>query len=119
MRAKPEIQVEHLFVYGSLKPGHENAHLLEAIGGTWRAASVRGAMRPTGWGAGMGYPALTLDDDGSEVRGFVFSSERLAEHWARLDEFEGSDYRRVATLVILEDGSRIEAQVYVGNDVKD
>ncbi len=106
---------EHLFVYGTLKPGHENAHLLEAIGGTWRAASVRGVLRPSGWAAGKGYPALTLADAGEEVRGFVFSSERLAGHWAGLDAFEGSDYRRVAAIATLDDGSRIEAQVYVDN----
>ena len=114
MRQNPEARLEHLFVYGSLKRGHENAHLLEAIGGSWRAASVVGVMRPTGWGAGMGYPALTLDASGGAVRGFVFSSSRLADHWAELDAFEGSDYRRVVAIATLDDGGTIEAQVYVG-----
>src|SRR5215475_4089471 len=100
---------ENLFVYGSLKPGHENAHLLEAIGGTWQAASVRGVMQPTGWGAGMGYPALTLDDHGSDVRGFVFSSERLGKFWKKLDEFEGDEYERVLATVTLDDGESIDA----------
>ena len=105
---------EHLFVYGSLKPGHENAHLLEAIGGTWQAATVVGVMRQTGWGAGMGYPALTLEATGDTVHGFVFTSERLADSWKMLDEFEGDDYERVAASVRLDDGRRITAYVYVG-----
>ena len=106
---------ERLFVYGSLQPGHENAHLLEAIGGTWQRATVVGVLRPAGWGAGIGYPALTLDPDGSEVHGVVFSSNALANHWQRLDEFEGEDYERVATPVRLDDGSVVDAYVYVLN----
>jgi gamma-glutamylcyclotransferase (GGCT)/AIG2-like uncharacterized protein YtfP len=106
--------LEHLFVYGSLQPGHANAHLLEAIGGTWQAATMRGRMRNEGWGAGLGYPALTLDESGAAVSGFVFSSQRLADHWPALDEFEGSDYARVRATASLEDGSVITAFVYVG-----
>jgi len=49
--------IQRLFVYGSLQPGHTNAHLLEQIGGTWQAASVVGMLRPEGWGAQQGYPA--------------------------------------------------------------
>jgi gamma-glutamylcyclotransferase (GGCT)/AIG2-like uncharacterized protein YtfP len=107
---------EHLFVYGSLKPGHENAHLLEAIGGAWQAASVVGNLLPTGWGAGIGYPALALDARGGEVHGFVFTSRRLAEHWNELDEFEGAEYERVMTTVTLDDGRPVEAYVYVARN---
>jgi gamma-glutamylcyclotransferase (GGCT)/AIG2-like uncharacterized protein YtfP len=113
MRLTSSPAVERLFVYGSLKPGHANAHVLEAIGGTWQAASVKGTLHPEGWGAGIGYPALTLDEDGTEVRGFVFTSDRLAPNWERLDEFEGDDYERVVTAVRLEDMSTVEAHVYV------
>src|SRR5262249_27350336 len=104
---------EHLFVYGSLKPGHANAHLLEAIGGTWQAATMRGHMRNEGWGAGLGYPALMLDESGPAVSGFVFSSETLADHWAALDEFEGGDYARVNASALLDDGRTIATWVYV------
>ena len=107
--------VEHLFVYGTLKPGHANAHLLEAIGGTWQAATVRGTLRPAGWAAAQGYPALTLDERGAEVRGFVFSSDRLAQHWERLDAFEGEDYERVQAQAKLDDGRTIEAWIYTAS----
>jgi len=112
-RAHTLAMSENLFVYGSLKPGHQNAHLLEAIGGTWLAASVVGSLQDTGWGAGIGYPALTLDANGGEVHGFVFSSERLTEHWHELDDFEGAEYARVMTTVTLDDGRLLEAHVYV------
>lgn len=105
--------VEHLFVYGTLKPGHENAHLLEAIGGTWRRGSVVGVMRPSGWAAGMGYPVLTLEPGSAAVPGWVFSSERLANCWSMLDDFEGDDYERVMTTARLDGGDAVSACVYV------
>jgi gamma-glutamylcyclotransferase (GGCT)/AIG2-like uncharacterized protein YtfP len=105
--------IQRLFVYGTLKPGHANAHLLEAIGGTWQPASVIGTLLPVGWGADQGYPALMLDENGAEVHGVVFTSERLAQHWQALDEFEGDDYERVLTTARIEGGGTVEAYVYV------
>lgn len=110
----PTERPDRLFVYGTLKPGHENAHLLEPIGGTWQRGSVLGFLKPPGTEPGQLYPALTLDDHGVEVRGFVFSSARLPQHWRRLDEFEAADdYARVITTARLDDGSTVEAFVYV------
>ncbi len=105
--------IQRLFVYGSLKPGHANAHLLEAIGGMWQPASVIGTLQPVGWGAAQGYPALMLDENGAEVYGLVFTSERLAQHWQALDEFEGDDYERVLTTARVDGGGTVEAYVYV------
>jgi gamma-glutamylcyclotransferase (GGCT)/AIG2-like uncharacterized protein YtfP len=106
--------IERLFVYGSLKPGHSNAHLLEQIGGSWQTAWVVGTLRPEGWGAEQGYPALTLDDEcGTQVHGFVFSSEDLARHWQRLDEFEGDDYERAVTTARVDGGGAIAAYIYI------
>jgi gamma-glutamylcyclotransferase (GGCT)/AIG2-like uncharacterized protein YtfP len=97
--------IQRLFVYGTLKPGHANAHLLETIGGTWQPASVIGTLLPVGWGADQGYPALMPDENGAEVHGLVFTPERLAQHWRALDQFEG-DYERVLTPGI-EGGGRL------------
>lgn len=105
--------LERLFVYGTLAPGRVNAHLLEAVGGAWEAAWVRGRLYPEGWGAALGYPALVLDPSGARVDGFVFSSDRLAAHWPALDDFEGDAYRRVRTTVTRANGSTVEAFVYV------
>jgi gamma-glutamylcyclotransferase (GGCT)/AIG2-like uncharacterized protein YtfP len=63
--------------------------VLSEIGGSWEAATVTGILREEGWGAKMGYPGIVLDEQGIEIRGFLSSSEKLSDHWARLDEFEG------------------------------
>jgi len=36
----------------------------------------------------------------------LFESAELPGHWARLDEFEGSGYRRVVTVVETTEGER-------------
>lgn len=107
---------ERLFVYGSLAPGRVNAHVMADIPGRWEPASVTGNLLQAGWGADVGYPGIVLDERGAQVSGLVFSSEHLAEHWARLDEFEGEGYRRVLTSATLADGSRVEAYIYSLSD---
>lgn len=104
---------EHLFVYGTLAPGEPNEHVLGGLAGTWRPASVRGTLHSEGWGAAMGYPAILLDPEGEEVEGLLFSSKVLAEHWARLDRFEGAGYERVRTDVRFADGGEVKGWVYV------
>ena len=60
----------------------------------------------------MGFPGLILDPLGPSVDVDLFESTDLPEHWARLDEFEGSGYRRVITTVNTEKGER-SAWIYV------
>lgn len=112
---------QHFFVYGTLAPGRPNEHVLAELAGTWRPASVRGALRELGWGAAQGFPGIVLDGgagedlDGAgpnEVEGLVFSSPELDQHWARLDEFEGPEYERVTVIARLEDGREVPAQIY-------
>ena len=104
--------LERLFVYGTLGPGRPNEHILSAIGGDWAPASVRGTLRQEGWGAALGYPGIDLDENGNEVAGFLFTSEKLADHWIALDAFEGAAYTRVLTTVTLQDGSTVDASIY-------
>ena len=101
-----------LFVYGSLQPGKENAFRLERIGGQWLKGSIRGTLLDRGWGAGIGFPAVLLDDDGQEIGGYLFMSEGLDAAWPELDEFEGEDYRRVLAPVSLSNGKSVQAFVY-------
>lgn len=105
--------IERLFVYGSLGPGRPNEHVLAAIGGSWQVATVIGTLRDAGWGAAMGYPGIQLGGDGDEIAGFLFSSEKLSEHWAALDNFEGPEYARVLTTVRLKNGTNVPAFIYV------
>lgn len=105
--------MEKLFVYGTLQPGKPNEHVLAPLNGDWQPATLRGYLREVGWGAAMGYPAITLDPDGPEVPGFVFSSAELGAKWPELDAFEGEEYERVQAPVTLADGSGVQAYVYV------
>lgn len=104
--------IERLFVYGSLAPGRPNEHILAAVPGSWAPASVSGRLREEGWGAALGFPGLDLDEQGETIEGFVFSSEQLADHWTRLDEFEGDGYRRILADVRLGDGQAVKAHIY-------
>ena len=102
---------DRLAVYGSLAPGKANHRQLDGLTGEWRAGSVRGWLTEFGWGAAQGYPGLRLDPDGPVVAVQVFTSADLAAHWARLDAFEGDEYRRVTVEVATSDGP-LAAQIY-------
>jgi gamma-glutamylcyclotransferase (GGCT)/AIG2-like uncharacterized protein YtfP len=104
---------EHrLAVYGTLAPGRSNHGQLAGLTGAWSHGTVRGTLHQAGWGASEGYPGLALDPGGEAVAVQVFTSADLPAHWARLDAFEGADYRRVAATVIGPDGDAIEAFIY-------
>ena len=107
---------ERVFVYGTLAPGRPYEHVLGEIGGSWEAATVTGVLRQEGWGVEMGFPGIDLDEDGDEIQGYLFSSEKLSDHWAQLDEFEGQAYERVLTTVNLADNRTVDAYIYVLRD---
>ena len=107
--------IQRLFVYGTLAPGKPNEHVLEKPKGHWEKASVHGRLYAVGWGADYGYPALVLDESAEPVDGMVFASDDLNDFWSELDEFEGDGYERVVTAVRLENGSLVDAFVYILN----
>jgi gamma-glutamylcyclotransferase (GGCT)/AIG2-like uncharacterized protein YtfP len=63
-------------------------------------------------GAKFGYPALSLDAEGSLIHVDVFESPALPRHRHRLDAFEGPGYRRVAVEVATLEGV-LPASIYV------
>ena len=98
----PLRQASHrLAAYGSLAPGEQNHSVIETTRGEWTDGFVRGTLKRTGWGSGIGYPAISWDPEGDRVRVKMLASPELPGHWKRLDEFEGADYAR--TLVPVED----------------
>ena len=108
-------KVERLFVYGTLVPGGANHHVLKVIPGCWETARLKGNLVDDGWGSELGCPGIIPSDEGEDVGGYVLSSDRLSEHWPRLDEFEGNGYKRVSVMVEVESGERVEAYVYALN----
>ncbi len=107
-------QASHrLAVYGSLAPGRPSHSVIEGIRGAWTDGFVRGRLKRTGWGSGIGYPAISWDPEGDRVRVKMLVSPELPEHWKRLDEFEGADYVRVLVPVEDEGGALIAvANIY-------
>jgi gamma-glutamylcyclotransferase (GGCT)/AIG2-like uncharacterized protein YtfP len=104
--------VYRLATYGTLAPGRPNHHQLDVLEGHWSEGHVYGRLIEAGWGAGLGYPALILDPDGSAISVQVFESMALPDHWSRLDNFEGPGYQRVVTRVSTSAGD-VEASIYV------
>ena len=104
--------MQRLFVYGTLAPGRANHGILKDIPGSWESATLRGTLLQEGWGADMGYPGIVPTEEGDEVEGFLFSSDYLADHWPKLDEFEGEGYERVPVTVRVNRTKHIAAFVY-------
>jgi gamma-glutamylcyclotransferase (GGCT)/AIG2-like uncharacterized protein YtfP len=106
----------YLATYGSLAPGRPNHRQLSELRGEWSIGTVRGKRVDRGWGATLGYPGLVLDADGDKIEVHLFRSTDLPKHWSRLDDFEGSEYRRVPVQVETEDGL-VDAWIYVIADL--
>jgi gamma-glutamylcyclotransferase (GGCT)/AIG2-like uncharacterized protein YtfP len=98
-------------VYGSLAPGQPNNHQVADLTGRWIEGPVRGQLFQEGWGAELGYPGIVLDLDGPVVVVQLFESSDLPDHWSRLDEFEGSGYKRVVATVSTPEGD-LSASIY-------
>jgi gamma-glutamylcyclotransferase (GGCT)/AIG2-like uncharacterized protein YtfP len=98
--------------YGTLAPGRVNHHQLAGLKGRWQQGTVRGRLVEAGWGAALGYPGLVLDPLGPDVEVYLLESLELPDHWSRLDELEGPDYRRVVTPVRTAGGD-VTAWIYV------
>ena len=108
--------MNQLFVYGTLCPNRENAHILGRIGGDWQKASVHGTIHILDWGPDKGLPAIILNEKDALVEGYLFSTEKLAENWQMLDDFEGVQYTRVQVKTILDTGEIVQAWTYVMNE---
>jgi len=94
-----------LAVYGTLRPGESNYAMLADVPGTWLTGTVSGVRF-----IAKGYPAFRRGT--GEVPVSVLTSPELPEHWTRLDEFEGADYRRILVPVTLASGAIVVANLY-------
>ena len=108
--------MNQLFVYGTLCPNRENAHILGGIGGDWQKASVHGTIHILDWGPDKGLPALVLAEQDPLIMGYLFSTEKLEQNWQMLDDFEGVQYKRVQVKTTLDSGEIVQAWTYVMNE---
>jgi gamma-glutamylcyclotransferase (GGCT)/AIG2-like uncharacterized protein YtfP len=106
-----------LAVYGTLKPGESNFDVVSGIAGRWFTGTIRGHLSTKESAPYEGYPALRLHPGGERVAVAFLVSAELADHWDRLDRFEGPGYRRVEVEVLADAASgapltRYRASVY-------
>lgn len=104
----------NLFVYGTLQP-HAGTRM-----GQWiaeRMASAEPAQVPgrilavkggNGW-----FPALVAARSGARVQGTLCHLRFRPGDLAKLDRYEGREYRRVSLPVRISSGESARAQVYV------
>lgn len=101
-----------LAVYGSLGPGRSNHHVVAPLGGEWQAGAVRGRLYASGWGAGLGFPGLCVDNQADDVAVALLTSARLVSEWGRLDAFEGDEYSRLVAVILLTPSEFTVANIY-------
>jgi len=107
-----DLNADHrLATYGTLAPGRPNHHQLEGLIGRWLTGHVHGELIQEGWGADLGFPAMTIDPTGPVIEVHIFESTDLPQHWPRLDEFEGPGYERVPIDVHTPTGE-LRASIY-------
>ncbi|HZF68995.1 MAG TPA: gamma-glutamylcyclotransferase [Gemmatirosa sp.] len=104
-----------LAVYGTLAPGKPNHHVVAPLGGAWTQGVVEGELSPVGWGVTLGYPAFRPRSGGAPVAVHVLTSARLPAAWARLDAFEGAEYRRILVPVFAPGAAGARRLVTVAN----
>ena len=95
---------ESLFVYGTLRRGGSN-HFRMAGARFVAAGTVRGRIYQIDW-----FPGLVLNAAAGDVRGELFAAN--ADLIARLDAFEGGDYRRVRAMATMEGGESIDVWLW-------
>lgn len=104
--------MERLFVYGTLRPGHSNAHIMDNIGGEWQPAMCRVCFMNAAGERRRIFPGVVLcQQPGLGFDGYLFPVHKLSAHWPMLDAFE-EGYDRVAVDVTMEDGQRVTAWIY-------
>jgi gamma-glutamylcyclotransferase (GGCT)/AIG2-like uncharacterized protein YtfP len=97
-----------LLVYGTLAPGEVNHSVIADVPGKWQDCRLQGEI-----GTSSDLPILSLHTSGKEMCAKFFMSDKLPDHWQRLDQFEGSSYWRSLVPVQTENGMAI-CNAYLG-----
>ncbi len=106
----------HLCVYGRMRPGGPDHHVLSAYGGIWQACQVTGYMQRPGACVEDGEcPGLAWTPAGDLHQASLLASAALRYAWSILDAHEGAAYARLLTTVQTPDGPAV-ANVYAAAD---
>lgn len=104
-----------LFVYGTLRPGYANEHILKNIGGSFKEATISGFQFDKVWEKQTGYPGIIKSNSNATIKGILFTSKHLIYHWDVLDSFETDAYCRIEIPIKLNDNSIVNGCVYIIN----
>ncbi len=88
---------------------------MAGIQGEWHPGEIRGQLINPNWRTEGWYPSFIIDDTAPWVKGQVFSSTCLSDHWPRLDAFEGEHYLRSQTLANIYGDDLVQVFVYTLN----
>lgn len=98
-----------LVVYGTLAPGNVSHSMLSDIQGGWKDCEVNGRVDEIN-----GLPFFDWQPSGPSIKAQLFISAVLPRSWDRLDQFEGSKYKRI--LIPIRKSHRIcIANIYVAH----
>ena len=59
----------------------------------------------------IGYPIISLNDNGEKIKGKLFF-KAIKNIICEIDKYEGSKYKRSVTTVYLDNGSSVKSFVY-------
>ena len=108
--------MDKLFVYGSLMPNGKNHFILKKINGVWQKGFVQGEVKKIKLDNNE-YSAVILSiNKDKKVYGYLFSSFALKYLWKKLDNFEGSNYKRKISQVFLNNNRKVDANIYCLNE---
>jgi hypothetical protein len=107
-----------LCIYGRMRPGGPDAHILEPLGGDWTACLFPGYLQGDGQCSLDQCPGLAWAPTREWNEGLLLTSDRLAGFWSTLDAKEGADYARLLTPVRIENTETI-ANIYVSRDASE
>jgi len=106
-----------LCIYGRMRPGGPDAHVLEPFGGTWSNGTFPGYIQGDTCTL-EDCPGLAWSPNTEWNDGFILTSDKLAASWAHLDAKEGSNYARLLTPVRRGENDLV-ANIYVSRDASE
>ena len=97
---------QKLIVYGTLAPEDVNRNILSDLQGSWENCSVHGCIEKIN---GLSFFVWQPNEPTIDLR--LFTSAILPKSWLQLDQFEGSDYRRILVPIVKSD-KMVVANIY-------
>jgi len=90
--------------------------ILKKINGVWQKGFVLGEIKKIKLNNSE-YTAIILSKSKNKrVFGYLFTSYALKFLWKKIDNFEGSNYKRKISQVFLTNSNKVEANIYCLNE---